>query len=167
MSPVKPLEFLLGKGGALFLVSLIASLVGFASGVAWFQLPLNGSLTLLALATHVFILFSIFLGFLSARVSRSQFQAMLTCVMGVFPELFLSGVMVPTEHWPWLLRTLNWLNPLYYFVRLSRGSLVLGQGWRQNGFLFGLLSIFTFALFLVSVAQARNFFIEVPKNKRE
>ncbi len=163
MSPVRPLEFLLAKGLALFLIGLCNAVLAIMVGSWWFEIPLTGSLSLLLASTVCFILFCIGFGFLAARYSHSQFQAMATCLIGVFPMVFLSWGMTSLENSPRFLQALAWFNPLFYYVKLSRACFVLAQGWSQNAGYFLLLAAAAALISLLALRQAGNFFAQPRK----
>jgi len=166
MSPVHPVEIFLGKTIPLFLISLFFSVLGFLVGHLWFQIPLSGSLSLLAMSTVCFILFCVGLGFVTSSYSRTQFQAVFTSLFITIPGIFLSGAMGQTDvWWPAFLRVLSAFNPLFYYVKLSRGTLIAQTGWKTGWPWFLPLLLAAAVFFALSLLVARRFFLESPPRR--
>lgn len=158
MSPVRPVEFLLGKGAVLFCVAAVHTVLGYLTAALWFQVPFLGRWDLFAAASVFFIVSSIAVGFLAASVSNSQYQAIVSSLMVAAPLLFLSGAMSPVHYWPPFFKVLAWANPLYHYVAISRGTLVMGYGWREGWPWFSALFLMTAVLLSLSLRQAKRFF---------
>jgi ABC-2 type transport system permease protein len=158
VSPITPIEFLVGKAVPLFLLTAGHLVVAFLVGSLWFKIPFLGSFTLLAAASASFILYNIAVGFLAARFSRSQYQAIVTSLFLLGPTLFLSGIINPVESFPPFFRLLSRLNPLYHYVTLSRETLIGGAGWSEGWPWFAALTTASALLAALSLRQARKFF---------
>jgi len=159
MSPIHPLEFVLGKSVPLFFLSLLFTILGFAVGGLWFKIPITGNILLLLIGSFSFIIFCIGLGFFTACFSKTQLQAILTTLFFTVPGIFLSGAMGQTDvWWPNILKTFSWFNPLFYYVKLSRGVLLGHMGW-QAGWLWVLpLLVAMCGMTFASIALAARFF---------
>ncbi len=128
VTPIRPLEFILGK-------SLPFALIGFADvllisliGVAWFEVPIRGSLLVLLLATGLYLMTTIGFGLLISTVSRTQQQAVMSTFFIYFPAVLLSGFMFPIANMPEAIQWLTYVNPLRYFVVILRGIFLKGVG---------------------------------------
>jgi ABC-2 type transport system permease protein len=99
--------------------------------VAWFEVPLRGSLLLFVALTAVFLLSAIALGVLVAAVSRTMQQALLLAFFGLFPIMFLSGSLTPVESMPEFLQWLSLGSPLRYYMEIILGVFLKGAGWRE------------------------------------
>jgi ABC-2 type transport system permease protein len=99
--------------------------------VAWFEVPLRGSLLLFIPLTAVFLLSAIALGVLIASVCRTLQQALLLAFFGLFPIMFLSGTLTPVESMPGFLQTLSLGSPLRYYMDIILGVFLKGAGWSE------------------------------------
>ena len=115
-------------------------------------------MSLLAAASASFILYNIAVGFLAARFSRSQYQAIVTSLLMLGPTLFLSGIINPVKGFPPFFRLLSRLNPLAHYVTISRGTLIGELGWPEGWPWFWPLLLITAVLILASLKEARAFF---------
>jgi ABC-2 type transport system permease protein len=93
-----------------------------------FDVPMIGSLTLLAGTTGLFIAANLALGFTFSTIAKSQLQAMQMTVFFLLPSILLSGFMFPFRGMPnwaqWAGETL----PNTHFLRIVRGILLKGNG---------------------------------------
>jgi len=148
VTPVRPLEIMLGKSlpyavAALFDAGVIVLLARY-----WFHVPVRGSLPLLFATAAVFILTTLGLGLLISTISRTQQQALLAAFSVLMPSVLLSGFMFPIANMPWVIQQLTWLIPFRYFLEIVRGVFLKGVGlevlWPQELALAGFgLVLFT------------------------
>lgn len=127
VSPMRPGELVLAK----LLVTLVASLAGLTASlglVAWFHVPVRGSLALFYLVSVVFQVSSIGLGVLVATLSRNLQQALLLAFFGLLPVMFLSGTMMPVETMPRPMQLASLLSPLRYYMDCLLGLFLRGNG---------------------------------------
>jgi ABC-2 type transport system permease protein len=128
VTPIRPLEMVLGKtlpfaAIGLVDVGLIVLLARF-----WFGVSVAGSLALLFLSAAVFLLTTLGVGMFVSTVSRTQQQAMLTAFFVIMPSVLLSGFMFPIENMPEAVQYLTYGIPLRYFVTIVRGIYLKGVG---------------------------------------
>ncbi len=149
VTPVRPLELMLGKTLPFAAIGLVD--VGLIVLLAryWFGVAAAGSLPLLFLSAAIFLLTTLGLGLFISSVSRTQQQAMLTAFFVIIPSVLLSGFMFPIANMPQAVQWLTYLLPLRYFVAIVRGIFLQGVGmailWPQfaalvalGGTIFGL-----------------------------
>lgn len=128
VTPIKQVEFILGK-------TLPFALIGFADvllitiiAVFWFEIPIRGSLALLLLSTALYLMSSLGVGLLISTASRTQQQAMMGAFFFYFPAVLLSGFMFPIANMPEIVQWMTFLNPLRYFLIIVRGIFLKGVG---------------------------------------
>jgi len=156
VTPVRPLEVMLGKSLPYALVALFDAGVIVLLARYWFAVPLRGSLTLLFALAAVFILTTLGLGLMISSVSRTQQQALLACFSLLLPSVLLSGFMFPIANMPWVIQQLTWLIPFRYFLEIVRGIFLKGVGlevlWPQAL----ALTVFGLALFTAGALSFRK-----------
>ena len=121
VSPLRPVEILIGKAVPAFLIgvgeaSLILAVAVFALGV-----PFVGSLPLLYAGMAVYIIAVIGVGLFISSLVGTQQQAILGAFTFFAPALLLSGFVTPVENMPWWLQTITYGDPMRYFTVISRG----------------------------------------------
>jgi len=145
VTPIKPLELMIGKILPYALVSLIDAGLMLLTAIVMFRIPVRGSLLLLAGSSVVFIGSMLAMGLLISSVARTQYEALQWVIFLLVPPVMLSGLMFPIEGMPPAVQQITRLIPLTYFLRIVRGLLIKGNGlalvWRDTGILaaFGLV----------------------------
>ncbi|MFZ5584344.1 MAG: ABC transporter permease [Thermodesulfobacteriota bacterium] len=128
VTPLRPLELILGKTIPFVLISLFDALLVTLAGVFWFGVPLRGSLWVLTLGLVLFLFNSVGLGLLISTLSRTQQQAMTAGTFVLTPAVLLSGLIFPIANMPQPVQWLTYLNPLRYFIITVRGVFLKGVG---------------------------------------
>ena len=101
VTPLKPVELILGKLLPFVLIGFIDIFLVLGVTRFLFGLELRGSLALLVLLSGVFLLSTLGLGLLVSTLSRTQQQAMMSAVFFVMlPMIMLSGFVFPIENMP-------------------------------------------------------------------
>jgi ABC-2 type transport system permease protein len=128
VTPITPVEFILGKTLPFALIGFADVLLVTVVGVFWFGVPIHGSLLLLFFATALYLMTTLGIGLLISTVSRTQQQAMMSAFFFYFPAVLLSGFMFPIANMPEAIQWLTYLNPLRYFLVVVRGIFLKGIG---------------------------------------
>ncbi len=149
VTPIRPVEFILGKTVPFALIGFFDMSLVTAVAVFGFDVPIRGSLLLLFFATGLFILSSLGVGLLISTISRTQQQAMMTMFLYFFPAILLSGFMFPIANMPPLIQWLTYINPMRYFLVIIRSIFLKGAGldilWPQV-LVLALIGTLTLAL---------------------
>ena len=149
VTPIRPIEFILGKTVPFALIGFADVLLITAVGVYWFEVPIRGSIPLLLLATGLYLLTSLGVGLLISTISRTQQQALMTSFLFFAPAILLSGFVFPIANMPQVVQWLTYLNPLRYFLVIIRGIFLKGVGlqilWPQMVALT-IIGVLTFTL---------------------
>ncbi|MCM2276712.1 MAG: ABC transporter permease [Oligoflexia bacterium] len=125
-APVTATEVILGKTIPFVLLGISNIPLILAAGILLFDLPMRGSLALLAFAALVFVICTVGIGIFISTIARNQQQSMMGGFLFLFPATMLSGMMFPIENIPDFLRWLAYLNPLTYFIEILRNILLKG-----------------------------------------
>ena len=128
VTPITPLEFILGKTVPFALIGFADVIIITLIGIGWFEVPIRGSLVLLFLATTLYLMTTLGAGLLISTVSQTQQQAMMSAFLFYFPAVLLSGFMFPIANMPEPIQWLTYLNPLRYFLVIIRGIFLKGVG---------------------------------------
>jgi ABC-2 type transport system permease protein len=148
VTPIKPLELIIGKTIPYIAIALGQAIVITPLAIFWFDLPLAGSVLDLFLAACLFLLSALGIGLFISTVSKTQQQAMMTTFFFLMPFFMLSGFVFPISNMPVVVQWLTYLNPLRFFLVIIRGVFLKGVGigvlWEQY-FALAALGIIVFA----------------------
>ena len=143
VSPLKPIEIIVGKVLAYLVIGFVSVLLVVAEARLVFNVPLRGSLLLLLAEGLLYILTSLSLGILISSRTSSQRVAMIGALAGtMLPTILLSGFIFPIESMPWPLRVFANVVPAKWFVVIARGIMLKGVGlaylWDETLILLGM-----------------------------
>jgi ABC-2 type transport system permease protein len=142
VTPVTPMELMLGKTIPFALIGLFDLLLLTGAALAVFRIPLEGSFLMLAGAGVLFILSTLGAGLFMSTISHTQQQAMMASFFFFQPAFTLSGFAFPIRNMPEPVQWLTYLNPLRYFMEIVRGVFLKGSGvgdlWPQLAALAGM-----------------------------
>ena len=156
VTPVRPLELLIGKSVPYAFTALIAATEILLLAKFWFRVPLRGSVPLLFGLAAIFIVCNLGLGLLISTITRTQQQAILATFFFLMPGVLLSGFMFPVSNMPWIIQQASRLIPYRYFLEVCRGIFLRGVGlevlWPQAV----ALVVFAVALFTAGALAFRK-----------
>ena len=124
--PITPVEVMLGKIVPYVLVGFTQAILIIGIGVLLFGVPVNGSLTLLALLSTLFITTNLAIGYTFSTIVQNQLQAMQLSMMFFLPSILLSGFMFPFAGMPVWAQYLGEGLPLTHYVRIVRAIMLKG-----------------------------------------
>jgi len=135
VTPITPVEFILGKTVPFALIGFIDVFLVAMIGIFWFDVPMRGSMALLFGGTSLYLMTTLGVGLLISTVSQTQQQAMMSTFFFFFPAMLLSGFAFPIANMPQVVQYLTYLNPMRYFLVVIRGIFLKGVGvevlWTQ------------------------------------
>lgn len=128
VTPIRPLELVLGKILPYVILGLFDALEVIAVGHWWFGVPVRGSLLLIILLSALFLLSGLGIGLFASTVANTQQEAILSVFMTLLPAIFLSGFFFPLANMPKFLQIVSYFIPLRYFLSIIRVLLLKGVG---------------------------------------
>ena len=153
VTPIRPVEFILGKTIPFTLIGIVQVTLVTSLGVFWFGVPMRGSIWFLFGALLVYQLSCLSLGLLISTVSRTQQQALVTTFFIFLPAILLSGFIFPIDNMPRIIQYVTWVNPLRYFLVIIRSIFLKGVGpavlWQELSILF----VIGFAMMILAVKR--------------
>ena len=142
VTPIRPVEFILGKTLPFFLIGLFDVTLIAVVGSLWFQVPFRGHVAVLALGAVLFLFCMLGVGLLISTVSATQQQAMVTAFFFIMPTITFSGFGFPISTMPHWMQMISYAIPLRYFLVVIRGTYLKGAGmdilWPQMAAMAGL-----------------------------
>ncbi|OFY63875.1 MAG: multidrug ABC transporter permease [Bacteroidetes bacterium RBG_13_43_22] len=159
VSPLKPVQIILGKVLPYFILSIIDVIMILLLSWFVFGLPIKGSLILLLAESMLYILMSLSLGILISTVSKTMQQAIFISMVGMMlPTILLSGFIFPIEN---MAKIYGWISAIFpprYFIVIIKNIMIKGTGflyvWKETL----ILVAFTLAFIGLSI---RNFRIRL------
>lgn len=137
VSPLRPIQIILGKVIPYFILSFINVLLILLLSWIVFGLPVKGSIILLLAESMLYILMSLTLGILISTVSKTMQQAIFISLIGIMlPTVLLSGFIYPIENMPKIYDYLSSVLPPRYFIIIIKNIMIKGTGilyvWKET-----------------------------------
>ncbi len=137
VSPLRPIQIILGKVMPYFLLSFINVILILMLSWLVFGISVKGSIILLLAETMLYILMSLSVGILISTVSSTMQQAIFISLVGMMlPTVLLSGFIFPIENMPKIYDYLSALLPPRYFIVIIKNIMIKGTGfiyvWRET-----------------------------------
>ncbi len=147
VSPLKPLQIILGKVTPYIILSFINALTIILLGYFVFGLPIHGSFILLLIECILFITLALSLGIFISTITKTQQVAMFTSMFGLMlPTLLLSGFIFPIENMPTILQWLSVIMPPRWFIVIIKNIMLKGAGmafiWKETLLLLSITMFF-------------------------
>lgn len=154
VSPIRPVELILGKTIPYTLISLIATVAILIVGYILFGVTIKGSVLLLFLVTVLFLVGGLGMGLLiSTLVETQQLAFMIAVIVSMLPTFILSGFVFPIRNMPVVIQAVTYIIPARYFLVALRAIILKGAGiaafWDQ------LIFLTVFAVFVLGVSSLR------------
>jgi ABC-2 type transport system permease protein len=127
-TPVLRSEVMAGKIAPYIVVGLVQSTIIVAAARYLFDVPMLGSLPLLAGTMMIYIAALLSLGYAISTLAANQLQAMQMTFFFFLPTMLLSGFMFPFRGMPQWAQWLGEIFPATHFLRIVRGILLKGNG---------------------------------------
>jgi ABC-2 type transport system permease protein len=153
VTPIKPVELILGKTLPFVLVGFWDMLLAMTAALLLFRIPFQGSFLLLFCGAILFILTTLGAGLFISTISRTQQQVNLATGLIFQPFFMLSGFTFPIRNMPVVAQWLTFLNPVRYIMEIMRGVFLQGAGiealWPQ----MAALAVFGVTILWASVLR--------------
>lgn len=120
-TPLASIELMIGKIFPYIFIGAIQVTIILGLGYFFFNVPINGGLWQLALATLLFICASLVLGLVISTLAKNQLQSTQMTIFILLPSILLSGFMFPYEGMPEAAQYIAEVLPATHFIRLIRG----------------------------------------------
>jgi len=128
VSPLRPLELIIGKLMPFALVALVQILLITILGVLWFHLPLRGNVFFLLFSTCIYLFTTLGIGLFISTISATQQEANMSVFLYYLPTVLLSGFAYPISNMPKIIQFFTLFNPMRYFMVVIRSIFLKGVG---------------------------------------
>ncbi|WP_241094941.1 ABC transporter permease [Marinicauda algicola] len=144
-TPARPFEVMIGKVTPYVFVGFLQVVLMLVLAWTLFGVPFRGSALAFVLATGLFILVNLSLGFLFSTLAKSQMQAMQMTFFMFLPSILLSGFMFPFKGMPDWAQFIGECLPLTHYLRAVREVMLkhagLAEVWSDLWPLLIILSV--------------------------
>ncbi len=147
VSPLRPVQIILGKVTPYVILSFINAISIIMMGYFVFEVPIEGNLILLVAECMLFIMLALSLGLLVSTASKTQQMAMFISLFSLMlPTILLSGFIFPIENMPKILQYLSVIVPPKYFITIIKNIMLKGTGmmfvWKETLILIAMTIFF-------------------------
>lgn len=151
VTPIRKIHFITGKLLPFWIIALVMLAIGLLIGKLLYDIPMVGSLPLLFVVAGIYLLAMLGFGLMISNTATTQQQAMFVMFFFILIFIMMSGIFTPTDSMPHWAQTINYLNPVAYFMRIIRMILLKGSGfadiYRDFLILLGYgITVITFAV---------------------
>lgn len=144
VTPVSRLGLMLGKLVPYFAVGVCETVSVLLLMRYLFQVPIAGSIVLLALFSGIFLFTTLGMGLLVSTFAQNQIQALQISYVILLPSFLLSGFMFPQETMPKVVYFIGQLMPATYFLKILRGIILRNAGFWDlwhNAAILGIMGV--------------------------
>ncbi len=127
VSPLSSFEILLGKTIPPLIIAMCLTTIMTTIVIFGFKVPFAGSFILLLSSIFVSLLSIVGVGLCISSICKTQQQAILSVMTFMMPAMLLSGFISPIEDMPRFLQIITYLNPVRFFMVLTRGIFLKGM----------------------------------------
>ena len=132
VSPVKPLELIVGKTVPYLFIGLAAAATILAASRLLFGVTVHGSWVDLGVVTFIFLVGCLAFGVLLSTLSDSQQVAfLLSSLLTLLPTFILSGFVFPFRNMPVVIQAVSYVLPGRYYLAALRAIMLKGVGFRD------------------------------------
>jgi len=154
VSPVSSGEFMIGKTIPYFLIACMLAALIILSGWLLFDIPVRGSMVMLAASLLFFIVGGLGMGLAISTVAQTQESAFFLATFAtVLPTQLLSGFIFPIENMPIVLQWITTIVPAKYLLTVLRSILLKGSP--VTAYWPSFVAIVIFALLTMTMAIRR------------
>lgn len=155
VSPVSPLELILGKIIPYIILSIFIAILVLFFGHILFDLQIKGSIFYMFIGTLLYLIAGLSIGiFVSTIADSMQVAFQLSTLISQLPTNILSGFIFPIESMPVPIQIITNLSPAKFFIIILRSVVIKGTGietfWQQYIYLI------IFALFFLTISMIRT-----------
>ncbi|MEO8218228.1 MAG: ABC transporter permease [Acidobacteriota bacterium] len=156
VTPITRAQFIAAKLLPLWVLGLVDLTIGLVVGKLVFDIPMRGSLLLLFAVAAIYLVVALAVGLLISTIVETQQQAMFVTFFIMTAYLLLSGLFTPIDSMaPWV-QVVSRINPVRWFITISRAILVKGAGLTELAVPFATLLGFAAVTLTIAVLRYRK-----------
>lgn len=153
VTPIRPIELMLGKILPYTILALLNTLEVLAIGHWWFDVPIRSNVFIILILSTLFLLTSLGIGLLISTLANTQQESTLMVFTTLLPSIFLSGFFFPLEAMPKFLQWVSYAIPLRYYLVIIRTLLI--KGVSMSALSQEIIALAIFGTLLMTLAALR------------
>ena len=156
VSPLSRFDIVAGYLLGLLLFALVQTLIMFFYMVYVLDIGYRGDLWQILVFQVLMGINAVCLGTFFSAFARNEFQMIQFIPLIIVPQIFLSGLFIPTGQLPFVLEWISKFLPLTYGVEGIRALMVSGQSLLDIGKDIGVLAAYAAALLVLAALTLRR-----------
>lgn len=120
VTPLRKYQLLLGKLFPFLILTFVEMVIIINAAKIIFSIEFVGSQPLLAALASLYLFTTLGLGIFISTITSTQQQAMFLAWFFMVFMLLMSGFLIPIENMPAFLQKITYLNPMRYFIYITR-----------------------------------------------
>jgi ribosome-dependent ATPase len=157
VTPVKRIEFLVGKQLPYIAVAMVNFLLMLTMALFVVEVPLKGSVLALLVGALIYVSATTGYGMVISAFARTQIAALFgTAILTVLPATMFAGMLVPLSSLTGTAQIMGRLFPMTYFLPVSVGAFTKGLGFSDLATNLAALAVFVPVLALLSLVLLRK-----------
>lgn len=128
VSPLSSFEILIGKSIPPLIIAMTLTMIMTGIIMVFFHIPFAGSFILFMISIFISLLAIVGVGLFISAICNTQQQAILSVMTFMMPAVLLAGFISPIEDMPLFWQFITLLNPVRFFMQLTRGIVLKGMG---------------------------------------
>jgi len=150
VSPLTSLEILIGKTVPPMIIAVTLTMLMIGACRVFFGMPFVGSLVWFLISIVIALLSITGVGLFISSLCKTQQQAILGAFTFQTPAILISGFISPIEDMPRFFQYLTWLDPIRFFMMISRG--IIFKGLHPADIIANLIPLLCIAAVTLSLA---------------
>jgi ABC-2 type transport system permease protein len=156
VTPIKKWQFIAGKLLPFLGIGLFDLAFGLLIARLAFNIPIRGSMLLLFGLASIYLILVLSLGLFISTISDTVQQGTFVTFFMLIVFILMSGLFTPVESMPDWAQKIDYINPLYYFVKIMRSILLKGSNFADIFNEFAALSVFAASIFGLAIFRYRK-----------
>jgi ABC-2 type transport system permease protein len=156
VSPLSKIDVVTGYLLGLLLFALIQTLIMFFYMVYVLGVSYRGELWQILIFQVLIGINAVCLGTFFSAFARNEFQMIQFIPLIIVPQVFLSGLFIPTSQLPVVLEWISKFLPLTYGVEGIKALMLQGQGLLDIGKDIGILAAYAAGLLVLAALTLRQ-----------
>jgi ABC-2 type transport system permease protein len=156
VTPVGKFAFIASKLLPFWLIGLVELALGLALGRLFYNVPMEGSITLIFGMSATYLTGLLGLGLFVSTFAQTMQQATFINFFFLLICILMSGIFTSTDNMPAWGKALNTINPVYYFIDIMRCIMLKGATFVDLTPQFRAICIFAAASVSLSVLNYRK-----------
>lgn len=156
VTPIKKYQFIAGKLIPFWIIALFELAFGLVVAKIFFNIPIVGSVWLIFGVAAVYLIAVLGLGLIISTISDTMQQSMFVSWFFMVIFILMSGLFTTADSMPEWAQTINFINPIAYFIKIIRMIMLKGSGFSDIFNLFMALVAYSFIALSIAVWRYRK-----------